>query len=89
MIHAQPKASRTEFAGQHGDALKVRIAAPPSEGAANDELRGFLAERFHLPLARVQFLSGASSHHKRVLLKGVTLDQTCRILDVAISPTEI
>ena len=44
MIHAQPKASHTEFAGRHGDALKVRIAAQPAEGAANEELRRFLAE---------------------------------------------
>lgn len=88
MIHAQPKASRTEFAGQQGDALKVRLAATPSEGAANDELRRFLAERFHLPLAKVQLLSGEGPRHKRVLLKGVTLEQSRGVLDVAISPAE-
>jgi uncharacterized protein (TIGR00251 family) len=87
LIHAQPKASRTEFAGRHGDALRVRIAAAPSEGAANDELRRFLGERFHLPLAKIQFLSGESSRHKRVLLKGITLEQFSHVLDVAGFPT--
>ena len=86
LIHVQPKASLTAFAGRHGDALKIRIAAPPSEGAANDELRRFLAERFHLPLAKVQLLSGEHSRHKRVLLKEVGLEQVRRILDAARSP---
>lgn len=86
LIHAQPRASFTEFAGQYGDVLKVRLAAPPSEGAANDELRRFLAERFRLPLAKVQLLSGGGSRRKRMLLKGVSLDQVRNVLDVAVSP---
>ncbi len=86
MIHAQPKASLTEFAGQYGDSLKVRIAAPPAEGAANDELCRFLAERFHVSLAKVHLLSGVSSRHKRVLLKGVPLEHVRDMLHVAVSP---
>ena len=82
MIHAQPKASRTELAGQHDDFLKIRLAAAPSEGAANDALRRFLADRFHLPLADVQLLSGQSSRHKRVLLQGVAAERACDVLQL-------
>lgn len=82
LVHAQPKASLTQFAGRHGDALKIRLAAPPADGAANDELRRFLAERFHLPLADVQLLSGQSARHKRVLLKGVSVERVRDVLDL-------
>ncbi|MEX5217186.1 MAG: DUF167 domain-containing protein [Nitrospiraceae bacterium] len=80
MVHAQPKASLTELAGQHGDSLKIRLAAPPVQGAANDELRRFLAERFRLPLADVQVLSGHGSRLKRVLLKGLSVERVCDVL---------
>jgi uncharacterized protein len=86
LIHAQPKASVTELAGRHGGALKIRIAAAPSEGAANEELRRFLAERLRLPLAKVQLLSGGHSRHKRILLKEVRLEQVRRVLDSELSP---
>src|SRR5690349_9294235 len=43
-VHVQPKASRTEYVGIHGNALKIRVAAPPVDGAANDELVRFLAD---------------------------------------------
>lgn len=80
LVHAQPKASLTELAGQHGDSLKIRLAAPPVQGAANDELRRFLAERFRLPLADVQVLSGHGSRLKRVLLKGLSVERVCDVL---------
>jgi uncharacterized protein (TIGR00251 family) len=81
LIHAQPKATHTEFAGRHGDALKIRIGAAPSQGAANEELRRFLAERFRLPLAKVQLLSGGQSRHKRMLLKDTGMEQVRQVLD--------
>ncbi len=70
-IHVQPKASRTELAGLYGEALKIRVAAPPVEGAANDELCRFLAEQVGVPPSSVEIRSGAGGRHKRVLLKGV------------------
>jgi uncharacterized protein (TIGR00251 family) len=85
VIHAQPKASLTEFAGQHGDALKIRIAAPPSEGAANEEVCRFLAGRFHVPLSKVSLLSGRSSRRKRILLKDVKLEQVQAAVTLALS----
>lgn len=64
-IHAQPGASRSEFAGLHGDALKVRIQAPAVDGKANDAMQRFLADAFGVSKAQVLMVSGASSRQKR------------------------
>lgn len=74
-VHVQPKASRTECAGLHGQAVKIRVAAPPADGAANDELCRFLARRCDVPLSAIQILSGAGSRQKRVLVKGRSAEQ--------------
>lgn len=66
VIHAQPGAKHSVFAGLHGDALKVRLAAPAQEGKANRELCRFLAEAFGVSLSAVTLLSGESSRSKRV-----------------------
>ena len=66
-----PRASKNAIQGEHGDALKVRLCAPPVDGAANAALIEFLADFFSLPRARVQLLSGATSRNKRVLLAGL------------------
>jgi uncharacterized protein (TIGR00251 family) len=65
-LHVQPGASRTEVAGTHGDALKVRLAAPPVDGKANAELLRFLAEAFGVPRRDVTLLRGESSRAKVV-----------------------
>ena len=65
-IHAQPGTRQTAFAGQHGDALKVRIAAPAQDGRANQELLRFLADEFAVPLSAVTLLAGESARHKRL-----------------------
>ena len=71
-VHIQPKASTTECVGIHGDAIKIRVAAPPVDGAANEELIRFLARRLSIPSSSVRILSGATGRHKRVLVKGAT-----------------
>ncbi len=81
-IHVQPKASKTEYVGLHGDALKFRVAAPPVEGAANEALCAHLAELFSLPKKSVVLLSGQGSRHKRVLLAGVTAHRVQAVLQV-------
>ena len=70
-----PRASKNAFQGEHGDALKVRLSAPPVDGAANAALIEFLAEAFDLPRTRVQLLSGQTSRNKRVRLAGVSAAQ--------------
>jgi uncharacterized protein len=65
-IRVQPRASRTEAVGPYGDALKVRLAAPPVDGAANEELVRWLSRRLRVSAARVRILSGDSSRSKVV-----------------------
>ena len=74
-VHVQPRASQTEFAGIYGHALKIRVAAPPADGAANDELCRFFARHCDVPLSAIQILSGAGSRQKRVFVKGRTVEQ--------------
>ena len=73
-VHIQPRASTTECVGIHGDAIKVRVAAPPVDGAANDELIRFLANRLSIPFTSVRIHSGAGGRHKRVLVKGIAAE---------------
>ena len=73
-IHAQPGSKRTGIAGTHGDALKIRVAAPALEDRANDALIEFLAERFNVPKRDVTLLSGARSREKRFAIVGSTVD---------------
>jgi len=68
-LHAQPDARRTEVAGVHGDALKIRLAAPAVDGKANAELVRFLAEAFGVPLRQVTLLRGETSRRKVVRIE--------------------
>jgi hypothetical protein len=79
-IHVQPRASRTEVAGWHGDAVKIRLAAPPVDGAANDALTAFLADRLAVPRSAVSLLGGATSRRKRVRIDGLLLEQVLATL---------
>jgi hypothetical protein len=69
-ILVQPRASRDQLAGVQGDELKIRLAAPPVNGAANAACCAFLAKLCRLPRNRVALVAGEASRHKRVLLGG-------------------
>lgn len=69
-VHAQPGAKRTELAGLHGQALKVRVAAPALEDRANEALAEFLAGVFRVPRRAVRLTSGARSREKRFEVRG-------------------
>jgi uncharacterized protein (TIGR00251 family) len=71
-IYCQPRASQTEIVGLYGDAIKVRLAAPPVEGQANTKLCQFLAGYFGVSQKDVAILSGKGARQKRVLIKGKT-----------------
>jgi uncharacterized protein (TIGR00251 family) len=73
-VYVQPNGSRTECVGIHGDALKIRVAARPIEGAANDELIRFIADRCSVPRAHVRIQAGAEARQKRLTIKGVTAE---------------
>ena len=65
-LRIQPRASRSEIVGIQGDALKVRLSAPPVDGAANEALVRFLAELLEVPRSRVTIRSGLASRTKTV-----------------------
>ncbi|MBM4155489.1 MAG: YggU family protein [Lentisphaerae bacterium] len=73
-LHVAPRAKRTEVAGLHGAALKVRLAAPPVDDRANRELLRFVAGRLGVPNSAVDLVSGQTSREKRVAVAGVTAD---------------
>jgi uncharacterized protein (TIGR00251 family) len=73
-VHVQPGSSRTECVGIHGNAVKIRLAARPIKGAANDELIRFIAERCAVPRANVQLHAGATGRRKRLAVKGVSAE---------------
>ncbi|MFC1661069.1 DUF167 domain-containing protein [Gemmatimonadota bacterium] len=79
-VRAQPKASRSEIVGAHGEALKVRLAAPPVDGAANDELRRLLAKTLKISRSRVEVVHGQSSRTKVLLIHGLAPDEVRRRL---------
>jgi uncharacterized protein (TIGR00251 family) len=69
-LHVQPGASRTELAGMHGDALKLRVHAPPLDGRANAEVLKFLAARLDIAVSRLSIAQGESARRKVVRLPG-------------------
>jgi uncharacterized protein (TIGR00251 family) len=69
-VRVVPRASRTEIVGEHDGALKIRIAAPPVDGAANAELIKCLAKAFSVSRSDIQIISGETSTNKRVLING-------------------
>jgi len=71
LVHVQPRARQTEIVGWHGDAIKIRVAAPPVDGAANAELLRFLAERLSLPAAAVRLAVGGTGRRKRLEITGL------------------
>ena len=70
-LYVQPGASRSEFAGQHGERLKIRLAARAVDGKANKALVEFLAEYYRVPKRRVRIESGLKSRDKRVVIEGL------------------
>ena len=73
-LHVQPGAKSSAISGLHGDALKIRLAAPPVEGRANKALMKFLAELFAVPLRDIKLLRGQQSRHKVVQVTDSTID---------------
>jgi hypothetical protein len=74
-LKVQPRASRTEVVGIHGEMVRIRLTAPPVDGAANEALLRFLAEKLSVPPSAVHLLSGHGSRSKVVLVIGADLEQ--------------
>lgn len=80
MVRVVPRASSSAVAGEHNGALRVRVAAPPVEGAANEELARLLARSLGVPLRAVEVISGHASKTKRVRVYGA---RVARLLSLA------
>jgi uncharacterized protein len=72
-VYVQPRASRTMLAGMHDGCIRIRLAAPPVDGAANTALIEFVAERLGIARSRVRIVSGQSARRKRLEIDGMTL----------------
>ena len=70
-VYVPPRASKTAIAGLHDGAIKIRLAAPPVDGAANAALIEFIAERLGVARSRVRLVSGASARRKIIEIEGV------------------
>lgn len=79
-MRVQPRASADEIVGVHGNAVKVRVTAPPVENAANEALVRFIAATFDIPARSVTIVAGLSSRTKIVELQGVTEDRVRQLL---------
>ena len=74
-IKAVPRASRSEVAGIHGNEVRIRLAAPPVDGAANEELIRFLADTLSVRRTAIRLVSGQTSRSKVITIAGVALEQ--------------
>ncbi len=82
-VHVQPGAGRTAVAGRHGDAVKLRVAAPPLDDRANRAVLELVAEVSGLTGPAVELASGERSRAKRIRLRGITADVLDRALEEA------
>ena len=87
-LHVQPGAGRTAVVGRHGDALKVRVAAPPEGGRANAAVITLVATTLGVKEDVVELTSGQSSRSKRVKVSGVEVDEVRRLLTEAMNSGE-
>ena len=70
-LHVQPGARATGFAGQHGERIKLKLAAPAVDGKANDALIAFLAAHYKVAKRDVRIVAGLRPRRKRVVIEGV------------------
>jgi len=81
VVHIVPRAARTEVMGRHSDALRIRVAAPPVDGAANAELIRFLAERLGIARSAIAIAAGKNGRRKTVSVSGINTETARRILE--------
>ena len=81
-VRVQPRAARSEIAGLFGDRIRIRLAAPPVDGAANDALVRFLAGALGVPPREVRIVAGLTSRSKTVIATGVSAEEAAARLGV-------
>jgi uncharacterized protein (TIGR00251 family) len=81
-VYVQPRASKTAVVGMHDGCVKIRLAAPPVDGAANAALVEFVAEQMGVAKSRVRITAGLTSRRKTVEVGGATMEQLAGALSV-------
>jgi len=71
-IHLLPRASRDEICGLQGDALKVKVTAPPVSGKANKALQRFIAKKLNLSASQIEIMAGQHSREKTLKISGIS-----------------
>jgi uncharacterized protein (TIGR00251 family) len=79
-VHVQPRAKRPGVDGVHGDALRVRVSAPPVEGAANEMVLDVLAEALGVPVRALALVGGETSRRKTIEAQGVAVSDVLRLV---------
>jgi hypothetical protein len=79
-VRVQPRASKSGVAGELDGALKIRLAAPPVDGEANEELIRLLAKLFNVPRQQVTLASGQTSKNKLVRVSGISIEEGRKVL---------
>jgi uncharacterized protein (TIGR00251 family) len=83
-VHLQPRASRNGINGVQGDALKLRVTAPPVEGRANKALKKLLAEHLGIPPSRIAIITGQRSREKLVQVSGISRAELEKALGISL-----
>lgn len=86
-LHVQPGGGRSQVTGTFSNALKVRVAAPPEGGRANEAVLKFLADALGAGVRDLELKSGERSRSKRVLLRGVEPETLTRALESLLEGT--
>ncbi|MGH9852649.1 MAG: DUF167 domain-containing protein, partial [Blastocatellia bacterium] len=84
-VRVQPRASKSGVVGELDGALKVRLAAPPVDGEANEELIRLLATLFAVPRQQITLISGQTSKNKLVRVGGVSIAEGEKVLAEALA----
>jgi len=79
-IHLQPRASKNEIAGIHGESIKLRLTSPPVDGAANSHVIEFLARKLGVQKSKITIVSGEKSRHKTLKVAGISLEEAVTAL---------
>jgi uncharacterized protein (TIGR00251 family) len=79
-VYVQPRASKTAIVGMHGDAVHIRLTAPPVENAANEALVELLAARLGVAKRQVRVVAGAASRRKVIEIDGISAEAALSML---------
>lgn len=86
-VHAKPRAKKSKVVGERGDAVEIALAAPPVDGAANEELLRFLARVLGVPKRDLELVRGNASREKLVAVTGLTVAEVDARLRAAVVPS--